>query len=638
ARYALVITLNSAFGGAILVLDSVWAPLLSIPLVVVNSMLVTHSGLLTGAGVMGLTVVMTVNDARDYPLDILALTLLLTGLVTWRTVETLFTALTWYSSMQQRADDLLEQTRAHRADLMRANRSLEIAHKSLQRLQGQLVRARKNAEEARKLKERFAANISHELRTPLNLILGFTDVIYTTPEVYGDVRFPPKLRRDIYQIRRSSRHLLEMIDDILDLSHIEMNNFAIRLETTDTHQFLAETLDIAQSLFRGNVPLRHDIAPDLPMLDIDRTRVRQALLNLLNNARRFTEQGHVTLKVFANGPEIVFQVLDTGAGIPADKLAHIFDEFYQVDYSLSRSHGGTGLGLAITKSFVNAHHGRIWAESIAGEGSTFSFTLPITETPRVAPPARAKSSEAGQAAPYTVLVVDADTQASTMLRRALSRHEIVHVPSLAELPAAIAQHHPNAVIHNVPPNASAPIAPDLPIPVIQCSLPSKQWMIDTLDVFGYLAKPITADSLLGHLCRIPNARRVLVMDDDRGFVQLIERILESQGNTYSSLHAYDGESGLALAKAHQPDVILLDLAMPHLDGFAFLEHLRQADLPSQPAIILLTATTYLDDKTQIGQQITLHQRAGLNPAEVLNCLRAMLDHTKPRYPVDYDYA
>ncbi len=627
ARYGLVAVLNGACWAAMVMLEAPWAPIMSIPLVVVNSMLATHSGLLTALSVMGLAVALNLSGARDYALDMLALTLLLTGLVTWRTVETLFTALTWYSSMQQHADQLLEQTRTHRAELMRANRSLDVAHKSLQRLQTQLIQARQAAEEARKLKERFAANISHELRTPLNLILGFTEVIYTSPEVYGEVSFPPKLRRDIYQIRRSSRHLLEMIDDILDLSHIEMNNFAIRLEHTNLNHFLADTLGIAESLFRGKVPLHHDIAPDLPALDIDRTRIRQALLNLLNNARRFTEQGYVALHVSPQGREVVFQVRDTGSGIPADKLVHIFDEFYQVDYSLSRSHGGAGLGLAITKSFVDAHHGRIWAESEVGQGATFTFTLPITDTARWAEPRQ--SNPARDDTPPAVLVIDADTQATLMLQRALAAREVLRIEHPADLDSALARYHPGVVVHNVAPGGAAPAPPALPVPYIQCTLPSKQWMIDELDVFGYLAKPITATDLLAQVGRVPGARRVLVIDDDRGFVQLIERILESSHMDYDTTHAYDGAQGLQLARDQRPDVILLDLAMPNMDGFEFL-----AQLDDPPAVILLTATTYLDDNTQTGQQITLYQRTGLNPAEVLNYLRAMVGQIKPRYPVD----
>ena len=251
-----------------------------------------------------------------------------------------------------------------------------MSYETQRHLQAQLVFARQQADEARRLKERFASNISHELRTPLNIILGFAEIMHLTPEVYGDVSLPPKLQRDIYQIHRSSRHLLEMIDDVLDLSHIELSQFSLSFERTDLNLFLSETVEMVSNLFKGKpVALIINIPDELPEIEIDRTRIRQVMINLLTNAQRFTPAGNVTLTVKAHDHEVSFEIADTGVVIPEDQMSLIFEEFFQVDYSLSRAHGGAGLGLAITKRFVEAHKGQLHVVSHQGKGLLFTFDL-----------------------------------------------------------------------------------------------------------------------------------------------------------------------------------------------------------------------------------------------------------------------
>ena len=158
--------------------------------------------------------------------------------------------------------------------------------------------------------------------------------------------WPPKLYRDVSQIYRNSRHLMSMIDDILDLSHFEMTGFTLNKQPTELEPLLQESLGMVADLFRNDaVTLKAEIEPELPLLEVDRTRMRQVFLNLLNNACRFTEEGTVCLRAFRQDGEVRIQVVDTGPGIPQEQLARIFTEFYQVDYSLSRKHGGAGLGL-----------------------------------------------------------------------------------------------------------------------------------------------------------------------------------------------------------------------------------------------------------------------------------------------------
>lgn len=630
-RFMLMMTLNLACWLTIILSPLVWMPLLALPLILVSSMLVSHSGFLTAFIVLGLTAFLETVLARGYALGMISLIILLDAVVVWRTMETFFIALMWYSSMQQEADRLLEQTREHRAELAQAVKSLNNANQTQRRMQQQLIRARKSAEEARRLKERFAANISHELRTPLNLILGFSEVMYVTPEVYGDLPFPPKLRRDIYQIHRSSRHLLDMIDDILDLSHVEMSHFTIHLEETDLSQFFSETIEIAEGLFRGkSVELKTHIAPNLPLIEIDRTRMRQVIINLLTNAQRFTQKGYVLLSVEQVNLDVVCRITDTGVGIPADKISQIFDEFFQVDYSLSRSHGGAGLGLAITKRFVEAHNGIIWVDSVEGEGSTFSFTLPIRERRKSVPMPSDHWWDMVSNTKQAILVIDPDQNVGTMIQRYLDDYEVYSVSDQREISGAIELYRPRAIIHNVPAEQTLPLL-DLShaIPYIQCTLPSKRWMIEQLNVLDYLAKPITGRELLARIEQINEVDHILVVDDDRGFVQLVERILETQHENWQVSRAYDGNQALEIVKATPPSLILLDLAMPGLDGFQFLNQLQALNL--NIPVILLTATSYIDDDQKHYGRLFLQQPGGLNPTEVLNCLRAIVHEVKPRY-------
>lgn len=632
ARYSFIGGLTVLMMVAILILPDLMTPFWGLPLILLAAMLVSHGGVIVGVGMMGILV------GRWLLLGHLAYAETILGImginivITSRIVETLYIALLWYSSMQQRADKLLEQTREHRADLMSALKTLDIAYQTKHLIQQELIRARHQADEARKLKERFAANISHELRTPLNLILGFSEVMYMTPEVYGPISFPPKLRRDIYQIHRSSRHLLEMVDDVLELSYIELSGFGVRMEITDLNPFLSDVIEIAQGLFKGHqARFEANIPPNLPRLELDRTRVRQVLINLLNNAQRFTTQGTVTLSVQPQSQEVLFMVRDTGIGIPPDKLHQVFDEFYQVDYSLSRSHGGAGLGLAITKRFVEAHRGRIWVESHAGEGATFYFTLPISDYLLHWEERPTQWEETHR--PY-VLLMEQDPAVVNLLRRFLDDHHLLPIPTVQAIPQLIEDYRPAAILWNSPGDQSNPakdVLADYPIPIIECALPSRTWIMQQLNVRGYLAKPIDAEQLIQTVSEVEGIGSILIVDDDRGFVQLIERVLETSPQPYHCYHAYDGQGALRLLKAEKPDLLLLDLAMPGMDGFEVIETIHQEPMFHDLPIILLTATNYLEEEARPYGHLLIERLGGLTPTEVLGCIKAILPHLRAKY-------
>jgi len=375
ARYSFILLLNLGLLTAMALMRDPWLPLLGIALMVVSGMTVSlghwTSAITTWLGAA------TFMPA-SYSMGWLSALIVLTVVMLQTSIASFYTALAWYRAMQKRADDLLDESREHQAKLTQTLKSLDVAYQNLNRMQQNLIIARQQADEARRLKQRFAANISHELRTPLNLIVGFSEVMVMTPEIYSDNRLPPKLAHDLYQIYTSSRHLLEMVDDVLDLSQAELSAFSLDFERTDVAHFIQESSEVFHNIFRdGRLRFSITLSPDLPEVEMDRTRTRQVILNLLSNAHRFTETGDVRLSVWRKGQEVFFAVKDSGRGIPSDKHTQIFEEFYQVDSSLSRRHGGAGLGLAISKRFVETHQGRIWVESDVGDGATFIFSLPL---------------------------------------------------------------------------------------------------------------------------------------------------------------------------------------------------------------------------------------------------------------------
>jgi signal transduction histidine kinase/CheY-like chemotaxis protein len=637
ARHLLVGGLTLGLLVSMLLFPNPWLPFLGLLLTFVSGMLVMSSELVTAIIIAILAARLVGNGVRDYSLPDLFVMLSLGVAVTWLAVHTLYTALQWMRNMQQRTDQLLAEVRNHRAELSRTLKSSDLANTLLRRTQRELIHARKQAEEARRMKEQFAVNISHELRTPLNLILGFSEIMYLSPEIYGEVCWTPILRRDIHHIYRASRHLLELIDDVLDLSRFEMVGFTLNKESTSLEPLLRDTMTIAADLFRGSpVRLELAISPNLPVLELDRTRIRQVLLNLLKNAQRFTSEGSVQLAARQANGEVIISVSDTGSGIPAEKLPYIFNEFYQADLSLRRSYQGVGLGLAISKRFVQAHGGYIWAESQVGQGSTFFFSLPISSAYLPSAPAKTTGLPEPQwpeNAPR-IIVIDPDPAISALLHRHLEKYQVIQLQDSERLVEMLDIHHPRAVIHNAPPalHSGPRTTPDIPVPFIECSLPSQAWLADELAAAACLTKPITAQQLLPEIERWDNVEDILIIDDDRGFTQLVERMVTAAGQTFKLRHAYDGEEGLLVMRADPPDLILLDLVMPGLDGFQLLKQMKQEPDLAMIPVVLLTATSYAEDAaTQCKSQIIVSRSDGLRPVEVLNCLQAVIDILEPRY-------
>ncbi len=268
-----------------------------------------------------------------------------------------------------RAQVLAENLEQTNDELGQTNQTLAVTNVELDK-------ARQTAEEAKTFRGQFLANMSHELRTPLNAVIGFSETMLSFPEMYDDIPLPNEYQRDLEQINTSGAQLLHVINDILDLSKVDVGKLDVQQEKVNLQPIFNATLTTATGLI-GDKPVRllKDLPAELPPVWADPNRVRQILLNLYSNAAKFTRQGTITLGMTVQDDQVIIGVADTGDGIHADERELIFEEFRQGRASGSTQHAGSGLGLSISRHLVRLMNGRIWVESEVGVGSTFYFSL-----------------------------------------------------------------------------------------------------------------------------------------------------------------------------------------------------------------------------------------------------------------------
>ncbi len=542
------------------------------------------------------------------------------------------------AAVQQRE---MTRVRQRQGELNRTLKALDEAYDLLKRSHDELAVARQQADEARALKEQFVANVSHELRTPLSLIVGFAEIIYLSPETYEGVTWTAELENDIREMYRAAQHLQSLINDILDLSRIDAAKLPMFRELSDIRTICSEAMEAITPLVRQRGLSLEVRAPDtLPQLLLDRTRIRQVFLNLLNNAVRFTERGGIAISIEQREGALLVSVSDTGVGIPEDQMEHLFEEFRQIGAG-PRGRGGTGLGLALSRQFVGLHGGRMWAESRLGAGSTFHFTLPIPGgAPGLAPliviPYRKQQLDEGP-----VLVLDPDPGMAEMLRRYLGDRRVLAARDVSEAERLIEEEHPLTVVVNQVPDAPpdswlgplGELSIRYDVPVLRCAIPSPSWLRQATGLDGCVTKPVSQDALrqlLDTYQRPP--RRVLVVDDDPGSVRLICRLLAAIGLKAEIVKAFSGAQALRLARQNTPDLVLLDLLMPEMDGFEVLHGMRGEPALAATRVIAVTATSYGEEALQRrGGYLTLSQPSGFSAGTVTELLNAVLGVARPRY-------
>jgi len=387
----------------------------------------------------------------------------------------------------------------------------------------------------------------------------------------------------------------------------------LTFESVDMDEIIKGVMSTAVALVKDKpIKLQQSISPGLPTVRGDARRIREVLINLLSNAAKFTEQGFIRVEAQATprleggqGRGVIVAVADSGIGIPPEKIDTIFEPFTQVDASSTRSAGGTGLGLSISKHFVEMHGGRIWVESTLGEGSTFYFSLPVEQP---SSPLVKQGPEDGLEQPEPeprqrlVLCVDDDAGVITLFRRYLSKQGY-RVVGLTDSTAAVErarQLKPFAITLDVlmPDKDGWQVVQELKadpetrhIPVIMCTILSKEKRGLSLGASDYLVKPIMEQELLAALERLDREagrHRVLVVDDQPEDRSLLRRMIEGQ-EEYEVVEAASGQEAIALVRQARPDVIVLDLLMPDVDGFAVLEAVKADEVTRSIPIIVVTA-------------------------------------------------
>jgi signal transduction histidine kinase/CheY-like chemotaxis protein len=559
----------------------------------------------------------------------------LTGLLGWAVSYALLTAAQWSLFSLGQAQKNMEEACQHRGEVVRLLKSLDHAYHSLERANAALVAAWKAADEADRFKEEFVTTVSHELRTPLNLIIGFSEVMLTSPESYGDVQLPGPYRSDLNTICHSAKHLLALVDDVLDLARIERGKLPLSRDEADLSSLIAETTDMVRDyIVAKRLELRVNVPDGLPKVRIDQLRIRQVILNLLVNAVRFTERGWISVDVSRQGDEIMVRVTDSGQGIPEHDLPKVFEEFHSGDNLAAAWHGSTGLGLPISKKFVELHHGRMGVESTYSQGASFWFTLPClpTVSGEEAPPGsrhrqqpmRLRTTE------RVIVVVHDDPYIPRLLQRHLDGYKVLSATRWEEGVALAENVKAIALVTSATEAHCGDLGHML---VVNCPLPSNCRAASALGAHDFLVKPVSRQDLMAAMDRLGHpVRRVLVVDDDPETVRLFRRTLRPRIPGQDCLEAYNGREALEIMQAQKPDLVLLDLVMPELDGWSVLEEMaRNPDLVNIPTIVVSGKAQDQASAPLLGS-IQLTKAEGFRLGETVQALEALFQTLAPGWP------
>jgi PAS domain S-box-containing protein len=546
------------------------------------------------------------------------------------------------------------------------------------RAEKEIAAAKDVAEEATRAKSAFLANMSHELRTPMNAIIGYSEMLAEDAEDDG----LDEMLEDLQKITAAGKHLLSLINDVLDLSKIEAGRMDLYLEKFELRELVSDVSSTAISLIEKNSnELIVNQSDDIGEMVADTTKIRQILFNLISNAAKFTENGTVTLsvdRVVEDEESMVqFAVSDTGIGIPSEKLDHVFEEFSQADESTTKNYGGTGLGLALTKRFCDMMGGRVWLESEVGVGTTFFVALPevvrvkhegLEEEARVSgemdipPPTEeqpehepivpvtptatlkpgepeAKDALDAAARSPTVLVVDDEANARDLIRRNLEPKGcvVVEAKNGKEALELAVQVHPDLITLDVmmPGMDGWTVLKRLKgndavkdIPVVMISMVGDKAISASLGAVDALQKPIDRNQLHAIVKRFANItdKNVLVVEDDEAARVSMSRAMSDID--WNVDVAENGQVALDKCADSRYSLILLDLMMPVMDGFEFLHHLRGNAGPSSGAsVVVVTAKTLTQEDRAIlmGQAGEIISKEGRDIGEILDEVRIAIE-------------
>ncbi len=573
------------------------------------------------------------------------------ALLGWVASHELLKVAQWSMSSFDIARKSVGEAQERQLELAQAQEDLTLANRELVRLSQRLTALERIAEDARQATTEFVANVSHELRTPLNMIIGYADLISRSPKVYGANKLAPSLMSDILSILRNAQHLATLVNDVLDLSQVEAGRMAISRSWASIEESINEALTVVKGLYESKgLYLKPEIAPGMSAVFFDETRIRQVIINLLSNAGRFTERGGVTLRCQTTADDVVISISDTGTGIARKDQQRVFEPFQQVDASIRRRFGGSGLGLTISKQFVEMHGGKMWLESELGIGTTFSFSLPL-ENPSLAlalgdghdlhrsiipddeigyhlRTRRAQTPQLTTAERF--VVVDQEQTLQRLITRYLPDIDVETLPDVSTAIEALNHSPAQALILNVPrsEDVRSTAINNLPFgtPAITCWLPGEHDAANRLGVVDYLIKPVHYEKLRATLntlsAQAESITTVLIVDDEEDEMHLLARHLEADERRYRIVQVTNGPRALSMLRSRHPDVMLLDLTMPGMDGFQVLEEMRRDPTIASIPVIVISSRDPAGDPI-VSNTFTVTHSGGLSQRNLITCIKAL---------------
>ncbi|HMU94615.1 MAG TPA: GAF domain-containing protein, partial [Anaerolineales bacterium] len=476
--------------------------------------------------------------------------------------------------------------------------------------------ARAAAENANQAKSAFLATMSHELRTPLNAIIGFSRIVRKKAEGV----LPEKQTENLDKVLSSAEHLLGLINTVLDIAKIEAGRMDVQAANFNINALVDQCYNTAQPLVKANVEFKKSNDTNLPLIFSDQDKIKQIILNLLSNAAKFTHKGSVTISTRYAESNFMVDVTDTGIGMSEEALGRIFEEFQQADSSTTRQYGGTGLGLAISRNLARLLGGDLTVTSEQGKGSVFTLSLPIQYQSEVSP-ASSSDPQTGStqkteprlkvtSTKKRVLVIDDDPDAVYLLQETLNTNEfeVVGARSGMDGHRLARQLMPDAILLDIliPDKDGWQVLHDLKvdertanIPVILLTIVDKKALGFRLGASAYLLKPLNPREVIDTLSRVTKKIgrthiHVLVVDDDPHIPDMLKQILPA--SEFDLRSAEDGVQGLEAIAMSVPDVLLLDIMMPRLDGFGVIKRLRANPATRELPIIVISAKELTDDE------------------------------------------
>nr|WP_275983977.1 response regulator [Paenibacillus hamazuiensis] len=502
------------------------------------------------------------------------------------------------SEIQEKAEEIYHMNQ----ELLQLNEHLE---ELVRERTAQLEKARDEAVKANRIKSQFLANMSHELRTPLNAIIGYSEMLIEEAMDMGETSFA----EDLDKIGKSGKHLLALINDILDISKIEAGKMELYYESCDLEGLVNDVVTTVKPLVEANGN-QFEVRSISGGITTDATKLRQILLNLLSNASKFTKDGKVLFEVYQENRDdregYGFKIQDTGIGMTPEQVEKLFQPFTQADSSTTRKYGGTGLGLAISQRFCSLMGGGISVTSELGSGSTFTCWLPAKPS---VPPAAKKNAKDAAAAQLShdntrqtdILLIDDEPTNHELLRRFLAKEGwVLAFADNGEEGLQLAKKlRPKVICLDIlmPTMDGWSVLSALKndselqdTPVVILSMTDDKNLGFALGASEYLMKPVSRDRLIEVMDKYVESRMnhsVLVIEDDATTSEMMVKLLQREG--YIALQARNGKEALERLKAQVPSIILLDLMMPEMDGFQLVAEMRKHESWSQIPIVVVSA-------------------------------------------------